>query len=76
VCSTAKRWCFLRARPRVRDGGTTNRFPNADMANFQTRRLSDGETARRVLSGELDLDSADALEQQVRGIQDTGVRRW
>jgi anti-anti-sigma factor len=44
------------------------------MANFQTRRLSDGHTARLVLSGELDLDSADALEQQVRGIQDTGVR--
>jgi anti-anti-sigma factor len=44
------------------------------MANFQTRRLSDGETARLVLSGELDVDSADALEQQVRGIQDTSVR--
>jgi anti-anti-sigma factor len=44
------------------------------MTNFQTRRLSDGETARLVLSGELDVGSADALEQQVRGIEDRTVR--
>jgi anti-anti-sigma factor len=44
------------------------------MANFQTRRLSEGETARLMLSGDLDLDSADALEQQVRGIQEASVR--
>ena len=50
------------------------RVPDAEMANFQTRRLSEGETARLVLSGELDVGSADALEQQVRTIQETSVR--
>ena len=44
------------------------------MAKFQTRRLNEGATAGLVLSGELDVSSAPALEDQVRGIADADVR--